>query len=156
MRMRFGRGTISALVLGGVVALVMIPGEGTVDSAVAESLASPPAEAEMIATLREWAKPTTPVEFVQVRAEPEPAPQTLLVAEATPEPVAEPEPERLVVAADVLNMRDGASSGSAVVDRLAGGTAVELVGTEGEWRQVRTAAGTTGWVHANFVSSQSL
>ena len=50
-----------------------------------------------------------------------------------------------------LNLRAGPGAGHAVVMRMQNGTAVALLGTQGDWAQVRLGDGRTGWAWHPFL-----
>ena len=60
------------------------------------------------------------------------------------------------VTASVLNIRQGAGASFAVVGQLRQGESVTLLDERGDWLQVQTAAGVTGWVAARYVKFPSL
>lgn len=51
------------------------------------------------------------------------------------------------IADDNINMRSGPGLEHAVVWKLDAGFPVEILGTKGEWLQVRDFEGSSGWVH---------
>lgn len=57
------------------------------------------------------------------------------------------------VTASTLNLRSGASTDSELIVTLSQGASLTVLKAEGTWYQVKTAAGTTGWVSAEFVST---
>lgn len=73
---------------------------------------------------------------------------------ATPRPTATLTPEPLGVAnVDELNLRRGTGSDFDVIRKLSRGDQVELIGRNdaGDWLQVRTANGDTGWVSSQYI-----
>ena len=63
---------------------------------------------------------------------------------------------RGTVTASVLNLRQGAGASFAVTGQLRQGESVTLLDERGDWLQVQTAAGVTGWVAAKYVKFPSL
>jgi endonuclease YncB( thermonuclease family) len=63
---------------------------------------------------------------------------------------------RGTVTASVLNLRQGAGASFAVIGQLRQGESVTLLDERGDWLQVQTAAGVTGWVAAKYVKFPSL
>ncbi|HEY0735841.1 MAG TPA: SH3 domain-containing C40 family peptidase [Herpetosiphonaceae bacterium] len=56
------------------------------------------------------------------------------------------------VAVEVANLRSGPSIGSQRLGKLVQGQTVRLLGRSGEWYQVETKNGTTGWIHGELVN----
>jgi uncharacterized protein YgiM (DUF1202 family) len=50
-----------------------------------------------------------------------------------------------------LNVRSGPSTRERIVDTLAYGEEVTIQGVQGEWAEVQTADGRTGYAHANYL-----
>ena len=63
---------------------------------------------------------------------------------------------RGTVTTSVLNIRQGAGTNFTVVGQLRQGESVTLLDERGDWLQVQTAAGVTGWVAARYVKFPSL
>ncbi len=57
------------------------------------------------------------------------------------------------VTATTLNLRSGASTDSQLIVTLNQGASLTILKAEGSWYNVKTAAGTTGWVSAEYVST---
>ncbi len=55
--------------------------------------------------------------------------------------------EMVAIAGDDINMRSGPGTGQEVLWKLDSGFPLEVVGTKGEWLQVRDFEGSSGWVH---------
>lgn len=55
------------------------------------------------------------------------------------------------VTVDGLNFRRGPGAQHESTGSLPAGTMVEIVGVEGDWAQVKTPGGYTGWVHRNYI-----
>ncbi|MBY6155651.1 SH3 domain-containing protein [Vannielia litorea] len=53
-----------------------------------------------------------------------------------------------------LNMRRGPGTGHGILLRLTAGTAVEITGAQGNWRQVILPDGMRGWVHGRYIAQQ--
>lgn len=61
--------------------------------------------------------------------------------------------ETVYVQAKTAQLRSGKTSLDAVVGNVKYGDALEVVGREGSWVEVKTAAGVKGWIFANKTSS---
>jgi uncharacterized protein YgiM (DUF1202 family) len=61
--------------------------------------------------------------------------------------------ETVYVQARTAQLRSGKTSLDPVVETLRLGDALEVLRTDGKWLEVKTAAGTTGWIFSNKVSS---
>lgn len=70
-------------------------------------------------------------------------------------PTATPELDPVVIAADVINVRDGPGTGFAIVGGLTGGEQAPILGRsdDGSWWQIELANGAEGWVLAQLVST---
>lgn len=76
-----------------------------------------------------------------------------------PEPLPQPEPlpaafeggTARVTANDNLNFRRGPGTSHERIGSLPPGTIVSVLGSDGDWLNVRTPAGFTGWVHGGYV-----
>jgi len=55
--------------------------------------------------------------------------------------------EMVAIAGDDINMRSGPGTGHEIVWKLDAGFPLEVVGTKGEWLQVRDFEGSSGWIH---------
>jgi SH3-like domain-containing protein len=55
--------------------------------------------------------------------------------------------EMAAIAGDDINMRSGPGTEHEILWKLDSGFPVEIVGTRGDWLQVRDFEGSTGWVH---------
>lgn len=68
-----------------------------------------------------------------------------------------PVPEQVSVTANVLNVRTGPGTDTAVARQVRQGTVLPVLGRNeaGTWLQVRTADGIVGWVSAQYVTSQA-
>jgi cell wall-associated NlpC family hydrolase len=51
-----------------------------------------------------------------------------------------------------VSLRNGPGTKYAILGRLPNGSALNLLGKQGSWYKVQTAAGTTGWVAAGYVA----
>lgn len=79
-----------------------------------------------------------------------------LPQQAAPSPDASPRPERLKVRGSDVAFRAGPSRDARILDRLARGTIVDLVGRAGEWSEVRhPVTGLTGWVFSKLLEGES-
>ena len=56
------------------------------------------------------------------------------------------------VAASSLNLRSGPSTAHAVIVTLEHGHKLTIIGTSKDWYNVKTPAGTKGWVHSDYVT----
>lgn len=50
-----------------------------------------------------------------------------------------------------LNLRSGPGTSFAIVLQMYNGEAVEILGSSGNWRQVRHESGTVGWAHGRYL-----
>lgn len=66
--------------------------------------------------------------------------------------VSAPAMPRLVVNASALNLRARPDSKSQRLATLNSGEEVELVASEGQWSQVRSSGGVTGWAFSRYLS----
>ncbi|MFP3389556.1 N-acetylmuramoyl-L-alanine amidase [Brevibacillus sp. SIMBA_040] len=62
---------------------------------------------------------------------------------------------RGTVTADALRMRKGPGLDQDIVQVLPQGTTLEITGRKVDWLQVKTSAGKTGWVSANYVGQST-
>ncbi|QDC08219.1 hypothetical protein FHY55_02695 [Oceanicola sp. D3] len=53
-----------------------------------------------------------------------------------------------------LNLRRGPSSKQGILMRLTAGTALQITGAQGNWRQVILPDGMRGWVHGRYIAQQ--
>ncbi|MDZ7809103.1 MAG: TIGR04211 family SH3 domain-containing protein [Arhodomonas sp.] len=53
-----------------------------------------------------------------------------------------------------INLRSGAGGGYRIIELLPTGTELQLLDSQGDWTQVRTPAGETGWVPSQYLSSE--
>jgi uncharacterized protein YgiM (DUF1202 family) len=60
------------------------------------------------------------------------------------------------VTASTLNMRASPSASSDVVGKLKKGDNLVVLGEDGEWLRVRSAAGETGWISSKYVSRHTV
>lgn len=51
-----------------------------------------------------------------------------------------------------LNLRGGPGTGHGILLRLTGGTEVEAIAAEGNWREVILPDGTQGWLHRRYIA----
>ena len=58
-----------------------------------------------------------------------------------------------VVEAGLLNLRSGPGTGYRVIDTLRQQDQLVVLSSQGDWRQVRTALGQTGWVFGQYLST---
>ena len=78
----------------------------------------------------------------------------ILISAETPAAPPTPQPGDQVIVttgADNLNLRSGPEITYLIIDILASGTTLEVIGAEGAWLQVITPQGKEGWVHGGFV-----
>lgn len=59
------------------------------------------------------------------------------------------------ITATTLNLRDSASTDSNIIVTLNQGASLTILKSEGNWYQVKTSAGTTGWVSAAYVATKN-
>lgn len=59
------------------------------------------------------------------------------------------------ISVDVANLRSGPGTSYGRVGQLKQGQTVRLLGRNGDWYQVKTNAGTTGWIHSELVDVAS-
>lgn len=74
-----------------------------------------------------------------------------------PRPAGPPEPdatsfETARVEAGALNVRSGPTTSAAALGRIVRGTVVEIHGSEGNWKEIATADGISGWVHGSYLA----
>ncbi|MFS0558005.1 N-acetylmuramoyl-L-alanine amidase [Brevibacillus sp. 179-C9.3 HS] len=60
------------------------------------------------------------------------------------------------VTADSLRMRKGPSTSNEIVLSLPRGTRVDILKRQGDWLQVRTSVGKTGWVSATYIGDAKI
>lgn len=78
----------------------------------------------------------------------------ILISAETPATPPTPQPGDQVIVttgADNLNLRSGPEITYLIIDILASGTMLEVIGAEGAWLQVITPQGKEGWVHGGYV-----
>lgn len=140
---------IVGLAIGALAAAALaIPGADTPGTAEA---ATRGAEAELIASLREMAQaPVSADGWAVALQAPDPSE---IPAEPATEVAAVTPNERLVVQPDALNLRAEPSTEAEVLGRLLRGEAVAVEGRDGGWVRVATAAGATGWAHADYLAA---
>jgi uncharacterized protein YgiM (DUF1202 family) len=136
--------------LAGILFAISIPASGDPDSAVVTL-----AEARLIDQLKEMATapertnvPITEASVVLTAPRPTLATGTQLVADISSGS------ERLIVTSEALNVREGPSARANVLGRLLQGESVEVAGREGDWVQVATSNGVTGWASADYLAAQ--
>jgi len=57
------------------------------------------------------------------------------------------------VTAGILNLRNSASTSSEIIGKLKKGEKVSIIGSTGNWKNVRTSGGITGWVYHEYLST---
>lgn len=164
----------------GIGAVMLIPGEeapiraASVTEAPARSTPSfLAASPEMVAQLDASLAPATVDEDITLREASLPDPSAIPVSEpqvpapvvetAATEPEAnEPAPEAanpasaLRVGNVAVNMRVGPSTGTGVIRALRPGETVALAEMEGNWANVTTEDGNTGWVYSSYLRGDAL
>jgi hypothetical protein len=79
-------------------------------------------------------------------------------ADEEQQPEEEPESDQeptVIVNVEVLRLRSGPSTDHDILDRLTLGTLLQVIGSKNEWLQVITPGGKEGWVHSDYVTTQS-
>jgi uncharacterized protein YgiM (DUF1202 family) len=112
-------------------------------ASLACSLSTPVTDGEQAGVLAQAATPD--------HIEAENPTQTIL---ASPTPVETTEPT-CTVTADVLHLRTCAGLSCAVTDWLIRGETLTILVRSGDWLQVQTQAGQTGWVYSKYCGGQS-
>jgi hypothetical protein len=80
----------------------------------------------------------------------------LLLEDEQPAIEAEPDQEvTVIVNVDVLRLRSGPGTDHDILDRLMLGTLLQVTGSDNEWVKVIAPDGKEGWVHGDYVTSQS-
>lgn len=83
--------------------------------------------------------------------------QTGLVITPVPTVVTPPQtngPTTVVVTGNVVNIRSGPDTTFATISQVVAGDSLKVIGTQGEWYQVRLANGKEGWI-ANWLVKES-
>jgi uncharacterized protein YgiM (DUF1202 family) len=109
-------------------------------------------EQEMIAQLRSMAlveAPEAPV--VALAAARAPVVEPPAFVPPAPEPA---DISKASVTAAALNVRSGPSTSAQPLGRLTKGTIVELRSSQGQWREIATADGVSGWVYGDYLAMQ--
>ena len=133
-----------------LLAVITLPGTSAPHQAPATTVA----EAQLIDRLHDMANP------------PELSAVPIIEANVTlspPRPSLPPGPEsaaadneKLVVAADALNLRANPSRSADVIDLLPMGESVEVAervtGNEGVWVRIATRGGVTGWAYSEYLA----
>lgn len=62
-------------------------------------------------------------------------------------------PSRVAIKSEVVNVRRGPGTNSAVMTTVRKGTVATVLGTEGEWARLQFSGGTVGWVRRDLLTS---
>lgn len=159
---RFGLGSATVILAGGVVALMLIPA-GDSEVGATRALSTSP---ELTRYLDNAVSPPpvriltpAPVAVTETASPPDADPLLPPGAETGVETadaeVPPAEPRELTTTRTALNMREGPSTSNPTVSVLRPDEKVEVLERSGSWARVQRTDGASGWVYASYLGSEA-
>lgn len=136
--------------LSAAAVIVLLPRGNDVIRTAAPSTTG--AEASLIASLREMAKPPKDVPALDLHRY-EPAPT--VVAYVEPVDLPSPRKQRMVVTESAVNVRAEPSKSGEITGRVTAGEFVDVADRKGGWVRIATPEGTIGWAYSDFLAEEN-